>query len=245
MMALSAFLHNSQMVNSQAIVAAEEHAKAFNRPLIESFVGAELVEEEPLVRGLAKHLRLARVSLDDCVAEPSALQKLSSEDCRRNLVFPIEIIYLDGFQFLLLAMANPLDVHTIRHVYKKTGLRIRPLITTPSDICSAIVSAYQCAFEPLMGIDPEDINESEDAEKVEAEPTPYFDALENMLGPYVAGQEMVDLNPHKGRQAIRACLDQTDSVRDILLIRLMDRLIEQGHLDVVELLKPDPNGRQS
>ncbi|MEE2757088.1 MAG: hypothetical protein VYA30_10525 [Myxococcota bacterium] len=245
MMALSAFLHNANMANSHSIVAAEAHSRTFNRALIESFVGAELVEEEPLVRGLSKHLRLARVSLDDCVAEPGAIQKLSAEDCRRYLIFPIEILYLDGFQFLLLAMANPLDVHTIRAVYRKTGLRIRPLITTPSDICSAIVKAYQCPFEPLMGIAPEDINESDEGEKIESEATPFFDAFENMLGPYIAGQEMVELDPQKGRKALRACLEQSDSVRDILLVRLMDRLIEKGQLDVSELLKPDTNRRTS
>ena len=238
MMALSAFLHASKFAASASILAAEEHSRTFNRALIESFVGAELIDEELLARDLSAHLKLARVSLDDCVAEPGAIRTLSADDCRRYLVFPVEILFLDGFQFLLLAMADPLDVYTIRAVYQKTGLRIRPLITTSSDICSAIAKAYQCPFEPLMGVDPDAVETGEISEQIDAAPLPYFDALENMLGPFIRGQEMVELNPEKARKALRASLEQTDSVRDVLLVRLIQGLVDQDQIDIVDILRP-------
>ena len=120
--------------------AAEAHARRYERALIESLVGAEMVPEDIVMKHLSDELGIARVS--SRIASPTlAKTLLSAEACRRHLIFPIEKLMMDGFNFLLLAMADPLESNTIRFVYNETGLRIRPLLTAPSEICDAIARA--------------------------------------------------------------------------------------------------------
>ena len=238
MSGLSAFLQKRSLISDAVISAAETHARRYDRALIESYVGAEMVNEQTVMKHLSEELGIARVSLEDCEPEPTAKTLLSAEDCRRHLIFPIENLMMDGFSFLLLAMADPLESETIRFVYKQTGLRIRPLLTAPSEICDAIARSYACAFEPLFGAANDSNNDSAMVHtKADSSDVAIgFDTIENFLGPYLAGQERVELNERLAAKAISQCIDRSASSRDIILMRVVKKLIDNGQMSVSELL---------
>ena len=238
MSGLSAFIQSRNLTSDAVISAAEAHARRYERALIESLVGAEMVPEDIVMKHLSDELGIARVSLEDCEPDPAAKTLLSAEACRRHLIFPIEKLMMDGFNFLLLAMADPLESNTIRFVYNETGLRIRPLLTAPSEICDAIARAYACAFEPLFGaaIDADDKNAGTSPQTDLSNVAIGFDTIENFLGPYLAGQERVELNERLAAKAISQCIDQSASSRDIILMRLAQKLIDSGQISVTELL---------
>ena len=84
MSGLSAFLQRSLI--SDAVISAAETTRAL-RALIESYVGAEMVNEQTVMKHLSEELGIARVSLEDCEPNPTAETLLSAEDCRRHLIF--------------------------------------------------------------------------------------------------------------------------------------------------------------
>lgn len=68
----------------------------------------------------------------------ATLAVLTSETALKKLVFPLKI----EEKTLSLAMVNPLDIPTLDDISFRTGLRIMPYVTTPSEIIDAVNRHY-------------------------------------------------------------------------------------------------------
>jgi hypothetical protein len=179
---------------------------------------------------------------------------LSPDDCRKHLVFPVELVTSDGFMFLVLAMADPLDAKAIRRVYQTTGLRVRPLVAKASDVCETISRVYNCAFEPLMGMtsapvssdetDPVDLPSGQTAVHPPPPADLFFDSIENILGPYFRGEDKSLETIEDACRALEACMASTRSARDTLMLRIVFQLVKSGHLNPLVLLAPSAAANQ-
>jgi len=98
---------------------------------------------------VSKVLNLPRVALDKLQVEPKAIALLDGAFCSRHLVFPCAL--RDGGQTLWLAMADPVTGTITQDVRRRTGLQLRMLVATPSEIRDYIQRYYG---QELQGADP-------------------------------------------------------------------------------------------
>lgn len=113
----------------------EDASKRLGQLLVE----ARLCSEEHIAEALASQLGLRLVDPQNTAIEPEAVDRLSEELARRNLVMPIA---LQG-RSLTLAMADPLSPDAVNDVRFATNLNVVPCVATRSGILWAINQHYQ------------------------------------------------------------------------------------------------------
>ncbi len=110
--------------------------------LIERLVATGAMAESDVAVELAQRTGRPRVSLTDASPERRALSLLSGEFCATHLVLPIEVASGSSGEYLVVAMADPIDSTAIRAIHDNAELRISPLIATASSIRGAIEHWY-------------------------------------------------------------------------------------------------------
>ena len=242
---IGALAARSGLIDGAALEAAHRHAHSHDRPVVDSMVGGEHVSEVELARIISEELRLPRVNLEACRPDVRAASLVSADACRKYLVFPVELEQRDGFEFIVLAMADPLNTDAIRVIYRLTGLRVRPLVAQASDVCAAIARTYQCAFEPLMGMGELAPSQSDDVTFIgEAQQSQhFFDQVENLLGPYLCGDMLVPADRNEARRILSHCLKASTATRDKLLLSALLQLVDRNLIDPSKLLSSSPESR--
>ena len=102
------------------------------------FVEMGFAEEEIIARVIARQLDLSFVRITPESVEPQAVTVLSREMAERRNCMPLS----RDANRLILAMANPLDLVALDEVEGATGLRVDPVMATPTDIAEAIARHY-------------------------------------------------------------------------------------------------------
>ena len=98
-----------------------------------------LLKESQLMGLLQRQLGLPLVDLDSLPADELALAKVKEDMARRYLALPIEI---EGRKTLVVAMADPLNVAALEDLRFHSGMFIRPVLASPSQLTEAIERYY-------------------------------------------------------------------------------------------------------
>jgi type IV pilus assembly protein PilB len=114
----------------KAVEIQKTSGKRLGRILIEQ----NFFTEEEFVTALALQKGLPVVNLNDYRVNVQAVNTISEELAHQHIVIPID--YNKGK--LVLAMANPLDIHAIDDVSLVTGVEIEVVVATESQILQAI-----------------------------------------------------------------------------------------------------------
>jgi type IV pilus assembly protein PilB len=131
---LGDILLDSGLVTHQQLTDAyEEHQRA-GRALGRVLVEKGVLTESQLVAALATQIGLRFVDLSDYPVDGAALASVPSSVCRRYNALPIG--YDDGK--LLVAMSDPANVFAIDDIRSLTGIEVKPVVATKSDVTSAI-----------------------------------------------------------------------------------------------------------
>ncbi len=101
----------------------------------------EVLTEELIMKTLASHWKLPFVRLDPLKLDLEVVtSKISEPFAAKHLIVPIA---LDENQDLLtVAVVNPWDIEALDSVRKGSGLKVRPIISTKSDILKIIREFY-------------------------------------------------------------------------------------------------------
>ncbi|MDO8885643.1 ATPase, T2SS/T4P/T4SS family [Candidatus Oleimmundimicrobium sp.] len=127
-------LVKNNVITSQQLTEALDAQKTSGKPLGETLVEIRATTEEEIAKALAKQKNLPVVSLDEYEINSHAVSLITERIARRHMALPIG--YEEGK--LVLAMANPLDIHAIDDLRVMTGYEIKPVVCTSSEINSAI-----------------------------------------------------------------------------------------------------------
>lgn len=101
----------------------------------------ELLTEELIMKTLATHWKLPFVKLDPLKLNLEVVtSKISEPFAIRHLIIPIAID--EDQDALTVAVVNPWDIEALDTVRKVSGLRVRPVISTKSDILKIIREFY-------------------------------------------------------------------------------------------------------
>ncbi|MEK7414584.1 MAG: hypothetical protein AAB263_14820 [Planctomycetota bacterium] len=119
-------------------LAVREKALADGASLDETAVKLGLLTEQQLVDQLSQETWVPHLKVDKYEIRKKALDTITREDSLHFCVFPVDKLG----SLLTLAMVNPLDVEAIRQLEQKTGLDIKKVVATRTEIAQAIDKYY-------------------------------------------------------------------------------------------------------
>jgi type IV pilus assembly protein PilB len=126
-------LEDGLVTQQQLFDAYDEHQK-LGRALGRVLVDRGVLTESQLVAALAQQIGMRFVDLTEFQVDGAALASVPQAVCRRYNALPIG--YEDGK--LLVAMSDPANIFAIDDIRSITGVDVRPVVSTKSDVTTAI-----------------------------------------------------------------------------------------------------------
>jgi type IV pilus assembly protein PilB len=121
-------------VTPEQLAGAVEEQRRLGRSLGRVLVDMGMLTEGQLVAALATQIGLKFVDLSDYPVDGSAVSRVPDVVCRRHNALPIG--YEDGR--LVVAMADPANVFAVDDIRSMTGMEVKPVVATKSDVVAAI-----------------------------------------------------------------------------------------------------------
>lgn len=123
--------------------AALADQRTFGRPLGVTLVRMGFLDEETLVRTLARQLRLPIAWLRGKWVEPDVLELVPAEIALKHRCLPLALIDEGRGKTLHLAMQDPQDLETLDTVRFHVGHNVSPVLTAPSELEEALQRHYE------------------------------------------------------------------------------------------------------
>jgi hypothetical protein len=127
-----------QLMSAEQAAAAATKAEAEGIPLDQACVAMGLITEEQLVNSLSQETWVPHLKVDKYEIRKKALDTIGRDDAQHFGVFPVDKLG----NLLTLAMVNPLDAEAIRQLEGKTGLDIKKVVATRTEVAVAIDKYY-------------------------------------------------------------------------------------------------------
>jgi type II secretory ATPase GspE/PulE/Tfp pilus assembly ATPase PilB-like protein len=172
----------------------------------EILVNQGYINMEDLMIVLSGQFNVPVVDLKKVDVQPQALALVSEEIARKSNIIPLEI----ENDSLLLAMAFPDDIRTLRDISTRTGKRVQIVIASITDITNAIDLYYRASKEIQLNLDQlrSDGKPKEDAEVEMTAETPVAQSLYLILRQAVRDRASdVHIEPQENRVRIRFRID--------------------------------------
>ena len=143
-------LLEARVVDENQLQRALERHWGTGRRLGEVLKDMGMVTERDIAVALARQFGYKTVSnIAKATFSTDLLALIDGDTATDKMLFPLK----KEDKTLYLAMVNPLDMETIDKISFKTGLRIIPCVTTPSEIQSAVNHHYYNIVERSHGPD--------------------------------------------------------------------------------------------
>ncbi|MCK4509429.1 MAG: response regulator [Desulfuromonadales bacterium] len=132
-------LVEAKVVDESQLERALEKQKGTGRRLGQVFEEMGVVTERDIAAALARQFGFKTVAnITRATFSKELLAHFDGDTALKLLLFPLK---QEG-NSLFLAMVNPLDIETIDNLSFKSGLRVIPCVTTPTEIQSAVNRHY-------------------------------------------------------------------------------------------------------
>jgi hypothetical protein len=137
--ALLDFLRNkANLLDDDQVGQVRGKAESDSKPIDVAAVELGFITEEQMVNALTQECWVPHLKVDKYEIRKKALDTIAREDATHYGVFPVDKLG----SLLTLAMVNPLDAETIRVLESKTGLDIKKVVATRSEITQGIEKYY-------------------------------------------------------------------------------------------------------
>ena len=132
-------LVDAKVVDENQLVRALEKQKGTGRRLGQVLEEMGVVTERDIAAALARQFGFKTVAnISRATFSKELLSHFDGDTAMKRLLFPLK---QEGTS-LFLAMVNPLDIETIDNLSFKSGLRVIPCVTTPTEIQAAVNRHY-------------------------------------------------------------------------------------------------------
>jgi type IV pilus assembly protein PilB len=136
---LGDLLIEAKLITPKDLDAAILEQRRTGQLLGATMIKMGLVSEQQLLQILQAQLGLQLVDLTVAVADEEALGKVKEDLAQKHGAIPIEI---EGRSTLVVAMVDPLNVSALEDLRFHSGMFIRPVLASPSQIFEAIDRYY-------------------------------------------------------------------------------------------------------
>jgi len=130
-------------IDQTQLGAALADQRKFRRPLGATLVRMGFLDEEALVRTLARQLKLPIAWLRGKWVEPEVLDLVPAEIALKHRCLPLTVIDQGRGKTLHLAMQDPQDLETLDAVRFHVGHNVSPVLTAPSELEDALQRHYE------------------------------------------------------------------------------------------------------
>ncbi len=130
-------------IDQAQLGAALADQRKFSRPLGVTLVRMGFLDEETLVRTLARQLKLPIAWLRGKWVEPEVLELVPAEMALKHRCLPLALVDEGRGKMLHLAMQDPQDLETLDTVRFHVGHNVSPVLTAPSELEEALQRHYE------------------------------------------------------------------------------------------------------
>jgi type IV pilus assembly protein PilB len=120
---------------------------------------AQLVSPDDMTLAVAEYVRMPPIKLTHFTSDPALLDLQPKENWGRTRAFPIA----KNGKSLLVALADPFDIHLIENIQMATGLQIVPLVAAEKEINDLLGRASTTA-SGSQNLDMEDVMKTSDGD---------------------------------------------------------------------------------
>ena len=130
-------------IDQTQLGAALAEQRKFHSPLGVTLVRMGFLDEESLVRTLARQLKLPIAWLRGKWVEPEVLDLVPAEIALKHRCLPLAVTDEGRGKKLHLAMQDPQDLETLDAVRFHVGHNVSPVLTAPSELEEALQRHYE------------------------------------------------------------------------------------------------------
>ncbi|GAB4269094.1 MAG: type IV-A pilus assembly ATPase PilB [Candidatus Rifleibacteriota bacterium] len=153
-----ALIHEG-LINEEQLQQALALQKKSGKRLGAVLVEMHLVTEQDIVQILSKQLRIPFIDLSNYLIDPVIAKLVPEHIAKRHMLIPINKV---GNK-LTVAMVDPLNIIAIDDIQLMTGLMVKPVVATHTDINKALQDAYGAvAQQDKLMDDLEDIGHADE-----------------------------------------------------------------------------------
>jgi len=131
-------LIENELVTGAQLEEALEKQKVSGEKIVEALIDLGHLSVEQFVRFLSNQPGVASIELSNYQIPEDVIALIPNELAVAHEIFPIDKMG----KLLTLGMVCPLDSTTIGEIESMTGLRVKPILCSPSDIQNAIARYY-------------------------------------------------------------------------------------------------------
>ena len=158
-MRLGDALISEGLINEEQLMQALALQKKSGKRLGAVLVEMHLVTEQDIVQILSKQLRIPFIDLSNYLIDPVIAKLVPEHIAKRHMLIPINKV---GNK-LTVAMVDPLNIIAIDDIQLMSGLMVKPVVATHTDINKALQDAYGAvAQQDKLMDDLEDIGQTDD-----------------------------------------------------------------------------------
>ncbi len=164
---LGELLVREKLISLQQLRSAQDEQKKSGQNL--SFTLAKLgyISDGEITNFLSAQYKLPSINLDEFEIEPDVIKLVGRDICEKHKIIPVS----RSGSALIVAMADPTNLHATDDVKFLTGFNVEPVVCSETSIAAAIERYYSAgpSYEEVMadfGVGDEDIDFSADEEEV-------------------------------------------------------------------------------
>jgi type IV pilus assembly protein PilB len=130
-------------IDQTQLGAALANQRQFGQPLGRTLVSMGFIDEETLIRTLARQLKLPVAWLDGQWVEPQVLELVPADLARKYGCLPLMVTEGAGGKALHLAMQDPQNLEVLDAVGFHVGHKVSPVLAAPSELEEAVRRHYE------------------------------------------------------------------------------------------------------
>jgi type IV pilus assembly protein PilB len=138
-------------INRTQLTTALAEQDKWGLPLGMTLIELKFIDEETLVRTLARQLRVPLAWMRGKRVKPAVIDLIPAELAREHRYIPLTVREESEGRVLFLGMQDPGDLDALDNVSFRIGWKVKPILVAPSELEEALERYY-----PSEGADPRD-----------------------------------------------------------------------------------------
>ncbi|UJR81061.1 type IV-A pilus assembly ATPase PilB [Sandaracinus amylolyticus] len=154
---LGELLVREKLISLQQLRTAQDEAKRTNSSLGYTLARMGYISDQEITDFLSQQYRVQSINLEEYEIDEDVRKMISQEVCERHKVIPVS----RSGSSLIVAMADPSNLHAIDDIKFLTGYNVEPVVSSEAAILKAIERYYaapEISYDQIMeGFDEEEI----------------------------------------------------------------------------------------
>ena len=161
---LGELLVRQKLISLQQLRTAQEEQQRDGTSLGYALAKMGYISDQEITEFLSQQYRVQAIDLGEYEIDPDILKLISQEVCERHKIIPVS----RAGSSLIVAMADPSNLHAIDDIKFLTGYNVEPVVASEAAIIQTLERSYQSpeiSYDDIMeGFDEEDIEVAIDEE---------------------------------------------------------------------------------